>query len=174
MRSQVVTSKGRGGRRTLPYAFTEQGVAMLSSVLRGDRAVRVNIEIMRAFVRLRQVLSSHAQLSRKLDALEQKYDAQFRGVFDAIRGLMTPPTAPRKGIGSGTIGLDRHARLPADLPLQRQVASRPEDHPAEPPSVSATSASTVFQLRTVLVVASFASKYWLVSLVRARPLGQWR
>jgi len=80
-----------GGTRKLPRAFTEQGVAMLSSVLRSRRAVRVNIEIMRAFVRLRQMLSAHAGLARRLDELEKKYDAQFRVVFDAIRELMAPP-----------------------------------------------------------------------------------
>ena len=97
LRSQFVTPKpeGRGGRRYLPYAFTEQGVAMLSSVLRSERAIHVNIEIMRAFVRLRQMLASNAGLARKLEALESKYDAQFRVVFDAIRELMTPPE-PRK------------------------------------------------------------------------------
>ncbi len=97
LRSQFVTSKpeGRGGRRYLPYAFTEQGVAMLSSVLRSERAIHVNIEIMRAFVRLRQMLASNAELARKLEALERKYDAQFKVVFDAIRELMTPPE-PRK------------------------------------------------------------------------------
>jgi hypothetical protein len=100
LRSQIVISKtGRGGRRTQPYAFTEQGVAMLSSVLRSRRAVRVNIEIMRAFVRLRRVLESHTDLARKLDALEEKYDAQFSVVFEAIRGLMAPPRVPRKRIG---------------------------------------------------------------------------
>lgn len=97
LRSQSVISnpEGRGGRRYLPYAFTEQGVAMLSSVLRSRRAVLVNVEIMRAFVRLRQMLASHADLARKLDALEKKYDAQFKVVFDAIRELMTPPGAKR-------------------------------------------------------------------------------
>lgn len=101
LRSQAVTSKpaGRGGRRYAPYAFTEQGVAMLSSVLRSDRAVQVNIEIMRAFVRLRQMLQSNAELARKLDSLERKYDAQFKAVFQAIRELMTPPTKPKKRIG---------------------------------------------------------------------------
>ena len=74
-----------------PYAFTEQGVAMLSSVLRSKRAVRVNIEIMRAFVRLRALLASNADLACKLAALERKYDAQFKAVFDAIRELMAPP-----------------------------------------------------------------------------------
>ncbi len=85
------TSNQWGGRRYPPYAFTEQGVAMLSSVLRSPRAVAVNIEIMRAFVRLRQMLTSNAELARKLDALERKYDAQFKVVFDAIRQLMKPP-----------------------------------------------------------------------------------
>jgi phage regulator Rha-like protein len=100
LRSQsVISSLGWGGRRYPPYAFTEQGVAMLSSVLRSKRAVQVNIEIMRAFVRLRQMLAQHADLSRKLDALEKKYDAQFRVVFDAIRELMTPPEPKRRRIG---------------------------------------------------------------------------
>ena len=100
LRSQIVTSKPRrGGRRTAPYAFTEQGVAMLSSVLRGSRAVRVNIAIMRAFIRLRVMLASNADLARKLDALEKKYDARFEVVFQAIRDLMTPVPAPRKRIG---------------------------------------------------------------------------
>ena len=96
LRSQIVTlDAGRGKhRKYLPHAFTEQGVAMLSSVLRSPRAVRVNIEIMRAFVRLRRMLSSNAELAKKLDALERKYDAQFRVVFQAIRELMT-----RKKIG---------------------------------------------------------------------------
>ncbi len=82
---------GRGGRRYAPYAFTEQGVAMLSSVLRSPRAVRVNIEIMRAFVKLRRLLASHADLARRIDELEGKYDEQFKFVFDAIRMLMTEP-----------------------------------------------------------------------------------
>lgn len=83
----------------LPHAFTEQGVAMLSSVLRSPRAVRVNIEIMRAFVRIRQWLASNAELARKLAELEKKYDVQFKAVFDAIRELMRPPESPRKQIG---------------------------------------------------------------------------
>jgi len=99
LRSQFGTSKGRGGRRYLPYAFTEQGVAMVSSVLRSGRAVLVNIEIMRAFVRLRQMLQTNADLARKLAVLEKKYDAQFRTVFDAIRDLMTPPQSPKRRIG---------------------------------------------------------------------------
>jgi len=95
LRSQFVTAEPRNIRH-LPYAFTEQGVAMLSSVLRSERAVRVNIEIMRAFVQLRQMLSSHADLARKLEALEKKYDAQFKVVFDAIRELMTPLEPAKK------------------------------------------------------------------------------
>jgi phage regulator Rha-like protein len=99
LRSQTVTSRSWGGRRTPPYAFTEQGVAMLSSVLRSERAIAVNVEIIRAFVRLRELLATHADLARKLVALEKKYDAQFRVVFDAIRELMTPPPKPRRQIG---------------------------------------------------------------------------
>ena len=100
LRFHFETSKsGRGGRRYRPYAFTEQGVAMLSSVLRSLRAVQVNIAIMRTFVRLREMLLSHADLARKLAALENKYDAQFKVVFDAIRELMQPSTPPRREIG---------------------------------------------------------------------------
>jgi len=99
LRSQFVTSRSWGGRRYLPYAFTEQGVAMLSGVLRSPRAVHVNIEIMRAFVRLRQLLQANADLAKKLASLEKKYDAQFRIVFDAIRELMAPPTKPKRRIG---------------------------------------------------------------------------
>jgi len=99
LRSQIVTSSDWGGRRYPPYAFTEQGVAMLSSVLRSPRAIKVNIEIMRAFIRLRKMLASHAELAQKLDALERKYDAQFRVVFDAIRQLMAPPEPKRRTIG---------------------------------------------------------------------------
>ena len=100
LRFHFETSKrGRGGRRYAPYAFTEQGVAMLSSVLRSPRAVQVNIAIMRTFVRLREMLLSNAELARKLAALENKYDAQFKVVFDAIRELMLPPDPPRRKIG---------------------------------------------------------------------------
>ncbi len=98
-RSQFVILKPGKNVKYLPFAFTEQGVAMLSSVLHSERAVRVNIEIMRAFVQLRQLLSSHADLARKLAALEKKYDAQFKVVFDAIRELMAPPSAPKRRIG---------------------------------------------------------------------------
>ena len=92
LRSQIVTSKpGRGGRRYRPHAFTEQGVAMLSSVISSPRAVLVNIAIMRTFVQLRQMLGSNAGLARKLAVLEEKYDEQFKVVFDAIRELMAKP-----------------------------------------------------------------------------------
>lgn len=104
LRSQIVTANapppGRGGRRTVPYAFTEQGVAMLSSVLRSKRAVRANVEIMRAFVRLRDLVGHNRDLAKRLDDLESKYDRQFKVVFDAIRELMTPPQpAPKRRIG---------------------------------------------------------------------------
>jgi len=103
LRSQSVTSSQWGGRRYPPYAFTEQGVAMLSSVLRSKPAVQVNIEIMRAFVRLREMLATHKGLARKLAALERRYDAQFRAVFDAIRKLMAPaPAKKRLPIGFAT------------------------------------------------------------------------
>jgi hypothetical protein len=99
LKSQFVTSSWGGARRSAPYAFTEQGVAMLSSVLRSPRAVQVNIAIMRAFVKLRAILATHRDLARRLDAMESKYDAQFKGVFDAIRQLRTPPEKPRRRIG---------------------------------------------------------------------------
>jgi hypothetical protein len=98
LRSQIVISSW-GGRRHPPYAFTEQGVAMLSSVLRSQQAVRVNIEIMRAFVRLRQMMSTQADLVRRLDELEGRYDGQFKAVFDALRRLMAPSEAPNRRIG---------------------------------------------------------------------------
>jgi len=98
LRSQFVTSSW-GGRRSLPYAFTEQGIAMLSSVLHSERAIRVNIEIMRTFVRIRQALASSDELTQRLNDIEKKYDAQFRVVFDAIRQLMTPAESKRRRIG---------------------------------------------------------------------------
>jgi hypothetical protein len=102
----VILDGGRGRhRKYLPFAFTEQGVAMLSSVLRSPRAVQVNIEIMRAFVRLRRMLEDNAELARKLAALEKRYDGQFRMVFDAIRELMTQRS--RNGGGSGSSKSDR-------------------------------------------------------------------
>src|SRR3989449_10226633 len=99
-RSQIVIgSQKHRDPRFRPYAFTEHGIAMLSSVLRSKRAISVNIEIMRAFVKLRQLLASNAELSRRLDDLESKYDRQFKIVFDAIRELMSPPVRDRKEIG---------------------------------------------------------------------------
>ena len=91
LKSQFVISSWGGLRRAAPYAFTEQGVAMLSSVLRSNRAIQVNIEIMRTFVRLRQMIGTYSELADKLEALEQKYDEQFKVVFDAIRELMSRP-----------------------------------------------------------------------------------
>ena len=99
LKSQIVISSPWGGRRYPPYAFTEQGVSMLSSVLRSRRAVQVNIEIMWAFVRLRRILSSHAGLARQLDELEKKYDAQFKIVFDQIKELMAPSEPKGRRIG---------------------------------------------------------------------------
>jgi hypothetical protein len=105
-KSQVVISNpaAKMGVRKRPYAFTEQGVAMLSSVLNSDRAIEVNVAIMRAFVRLRELLATHKDLARKLEELEKKYDAQFQVVFEAIRQLMTPPSEPPK---KGRIGFAR-------------------------------------------------------------------
>jgi len=91
-------TSSRGGTRKLPRAFTEQGVAMLSGVLKSKRAVRVNVEIMRAFVKLRRMLASNDELARKLEELEKKYDEQFGVVFEAIRQLMRPPDPPKKRI----------------------------------------------------------------------------
>ena len=99
LKSQIVTSSWAGIRRANPYAFTEQGVAMLSSVLRSKRAVQVNIAIMRAFVKLREMLATHKDLARKLEEMEKNYDAQFKVVFDAIRELMTPPDTKKRKIG---------------------------------------------------------------------------
>jgi hypothetical protein len=99
LRSQTVTSKGWGGRRYPPYAFTEQGVAMLSSVLNSSRAIGVNIEIMRAFVRMRRLLASHARLEKKFLEIEEKYDGQFAMVFEALKQLMEPPEPKRRKIG---------------------------------------------------------------------------
>ncbi len=103
LRSQfVISKKGRGGRRYLPFVFTEQGVAMLSSVLNSERAVEINIQIMRAFVRLREMIASNKVLARKLDALERKlesHDVRIRSLFEAIRQLMTPPEPKKRKIG---------------------------------------------------------------------------
>ncbi|MCJ7538076.1 MAG: ORF6N domain-containing protein [Desulfobacterales bacterium] len=99
LKSQFVISSWGGMRRAKPYAFTEQGVAMLSSVLRSKRAVLVNIEIMRSFVKLREMLATHKDLDRKLTKLERKYDDQFKVVFEVIRQLMAPPDKKVKKIG---------------------------------------------------------------------------
>jgi len=98
LRSQFVTSK-RGGRRYPPYVFTQEGVAMLSSVLNSERAILVNIQIMRAFTQLRRMLLTNKDLKRKIEEMEKKYDQQFRVVFDTIRALITPPETKRKKIG---------------------------------------------------------------------------
>ena len=98
----VISNKGsseRGGSRTAPYAFTEQGVAMLSSVLKSDRAINVNIEIMRAFVKLRRLVSEHQDLTLRLDELEDHYDNQFKAVFDTIGALMQSPKTEKHPIG---------------------------------------------------------------------------
>jgi hypothetical protein len=103
LRSQTVTSNAQhGGRRYPPYAFTEQGVAMLSSVLRSHRAIAVNVQIMRAFVRMRELLASNTALARKLDELERKYqhhDDAIKAILSAIRELMTPPVPKQRPIG---------------------------------------------------------------------------
>jgi len=100
LRLQFATSSsGYGGRRYPPYAFTEQGVAMLSSVLGSKRAVHVNIAIMRTFVRLRELLASNRHLAEKLEAMERSYDAKFRVVFEVIQKLMAPPQSPKEPIG---------------------------------------------------------------------------
>ena len=103
LRSQTVISKGKGGRRYRPYAFTEQGVAMLSSVLRSQRAVEVNIAIMRTFVQLRRLMDSNRDLARRIEALETRYDEQFSQVFDAIKQLIADDQAhkakPKRRIG---------------------------------------------------------------------------
>ena len=108
LRSQFVISKpdGHGGRRFAPYAFTEQGIAMLSSVLRSWRAVQVNVALMRTFVRLREMLSSHEELRRKIDAMEKRHDARLQAVFETIRQTLATPVPDKKAIGF-------HARIEA-------------------------------------------------------------
>ncbi len=103
LRCQFGTSnEGRGGRRYLPYAFTEQGVSMLSSVLNSKRAIQVNIQIMRAFAQLREILQNHKDLWKKIEEMEKKYDDHFKIVFDALRELLTPPEKPRRQMGFHT------------------------------------------------------------------------
>jgi phage regulator Rha-like protein len=100
LRSQIATSKkGRGGRRYNPYAFTEQGVAMLSSVLRSKRAVQVNIAIMRTFVKLRRILEDNALLRRKIESMERKYDEQFQQVFTVLKYMIAEETKPKQPFG---------------------------------------------------------------------------
>ena len=98
LRSQIATSTW-GGVRYLPYAFTEQGVAMLSSVLKSKRAIQVNIQIMRAFIKLKEMLLTHKVLKQKVEEMEKKYDSQFKIVFDAIKQLLEPPAKPKAKIG---------------------------------------------------------------------------
>jgi len=114
-RSQFVILKRGQNIKYLPYVFTENGVAMLSSVLDSERAIEVNIQIMRTFAKLRELLATHKDLARKLDAMEKKYDAQFKVVFDAIRKLMEAPEKPKRRIGfnapvgEGPTGLKKHS-----------------------------------------------------------------
>jgi len=100
LRSQIVTSnKGRGGRRSKPCAFTEQGVAMLSSVLNSKRAIMVNIQIIRAFTKLREMIEGNRDLKKKIEEMERKYDTQFKVVFEAIKNLIEPERKPKRKIG---------------------------------------------------------------------------
>jgi phage regulator Rha-like protein len=99
LRSQIATSRSHGGRRYLPYAFTEHGAIMAANVLNSERAVQASVQVVRAFVKLRSMLASNAELARKLAELESKYDRQFKTVFEAIRQLMTPPVKKDKQIG---------------------------------------------------------------------------
>jgi len=96
LKSHFATSSW-GGVRKMPYVFTEQGVAMLSSVLNSERAIQVNIQIMRTFTKLRQMVETHKDLKRKVEEMEKKYDGQFQVVFDALKTLLEPPPAPKKG-----------------------------------------------------------------------------
>ncbi|MBI4222243.1 MAG: ORF6N domain-containing protein, partial [Planctomycetes bacterium] len=98
LRLHFVTSSW-GGARYLPYVFTEQGVAMLSSVLKSKRAIQVNIQIMRAFIKLKEMLSTHKDLNQKKEEIEKMYDYQFKIVFDAIKQLLEPPVKPKGKIG---------------------------------------------------------------------------
>jgi len=99
LRSQTVTLKRGEHRKYLPYAFTEHGALMLANVLNSERAAQTSVQVVRAFVKLRQMLASNAELARKLEAMEKKYDAQFKVVFDAIRQLMSPPVKPKREMG---------------------------------------------------------------------------
>lgn len=99
LKSHFVISKGRGGTRKLPFAFTEHGILMLSSVLNSEKAILVNIEIMRTFTRLREMLASHKELRQKIEDIEQKYDHQFKVVFEAIKQLLSPPQKSKEPLG---------------------------------------------------------------------------
>ena len=99
LKSHFVISKGRGGTRKLPFAFTEHGILMLSSALNSKRAVQVNIQIMRTFTQLREMLTNHKELKLKIEALEKKYDSQFKAVFETIKELIEPSQKPKKSIG---------------------------------------------------------------------------
>ena len=109
-RSQIVILKRGQNTKFLPYAFTEQGVAMLSSVLRSQLAVEVNIAIMRTFVQLRRLMDSNRDLAQKIGEMEEKYDGQFRAVFDAIRQLISPPAKPARELGFHTLPLPKPAK----------------------------------------------------------------
>ena len=113
LRSQFVTLKRGEHRKYLPYVFTEHGALMLANVLNSERAAQTSVQVVRAFVRLRQMLASNAELARKLAALENKYDAQFKVVFDAIRQLMSPPAKPKREIGF-------HVKYDDDKPKSKQ------------------------------------------------------
>jgi ORF6N domain len=150
LRSQIVISKkGRGGRRYLPYVFTEQGVAMLSSVLRSERAVQVNIEIMRAFVRLRELVATHKDLARKLETLEKRYDAQFKIVFDAIRELMAPPTPKKRKIGVSGERKSSTVRKDIKLSFRRFGNSRNVEVPSGTKTNPFWTNRTVFSSRII-------------------------
>jgi phage regulator Rha-like protein len=99
LRSQIVISKGRGGRRTLPYAFTEHGAIMVANLLNSERAIEASVQVVRAFVRLRTMVQTNTELAKRLDELEKRYDEHFKIVFTAIRQLMTPPQTKKKTIG---------------------------------------------------------------------------
>ena len=99
LKSQIATSSSHGGRRKLPYAFTEHGAIMAANVLKSEQAETMSVAVVRAFVKLRRMALSVEALARKVAALEQRYDASFSAVFDAVRQLMTPPEPPRRKIG---------------------------------------------------------------------------
>lgn len=112
LRSQIATSNQRGGRRYLPYAFTEHGAVMLANVLKSRVAVDASIQVVRAFLKLREFVLAHAELAQRLDILERKYDASFKLVFDAIRDLMPPARFPQRRIGfhANAAGTDARGR----------------------------------------------------------------